>query len=69
MGKSGPISNASRKDKTAKELSGNDLCALCFLLCHLLVFVSGGYRERKIFFPPKLENNYETQRAGRTQSG
>jgi hypothetical protein len=51
MGKSGPISNASRMDKTAKGLSGNDLCVLCFLFGHLLAFIIGGYRGRKIFFP------------------
>ena len=50
MGNSGPISNASLKAKTAKGFSENDLCALCFLFSHLLVFISGGYRERKIFF-------------------
>ncbi|MCX5917389.1 MAG: hypothetical protein NTX30_12020 [Deltaproteobacteria bacterium] len=51
MAKSGPISDASRMDKTAKGLSGNDLCALCFLFGHLLVSIIGAYRGRKIFFP------------------
>jgi hypothetical protein len=50
-GKTGPISNASLKAKTAKGLSWNDLCALCLLPSHLLVFNSGGYRKREILFP------------------
>jgi hypothetical protein len=36
--------------KTAKGLSWNDLCALCLLPSHLLVFNSGGYRKREILF-------------------
>jgi hypothetical protein len=51
LGKSGPIFNASRKAETAKGLSKNDLCALCFLLRDLLFFTSGGYKSGKIFIP------------------
>jgi hypothetical protein len=44
MGKSRVIFNTSRKAKTAKGLSNNDLCALCFLLSDLLFFTSGEYK-------------------------
>jgi hypothetical protein len=40
-GKSGALSHPSRKIKTAKGLSRNDLCALCFLFVHPLVFIPG----------------------------
>jgi hypothetical protein len=41
-GKSDPLSDPSRKVKTAKGLSRNDLCALCLLFVHPLVFIPGG---------------------------
>jgi hypothetical protein len=41
-GKSGAFSHPSRKVKTAKGLSRNDLCVLCFLFVHPLVFIPGG---------------------------
>jgi len=47
------MANDSLKDKTAKGLSGNDLCALCFLFGHPLVFIRGGSREKKISIPQK----------------
>jgi hypothetical protein len=40
-GKSGALSHPSRKVKTAKGLSRNDLCALCFLFVHPLVSIPG----------------------------
>jgi hypothetical protein len=40
-GKSGPFSDASRKVKSGRGLSGNDLCALCFFFVHPLVFIPG----------------------------
>jgi hypothetical protein len=46
MGKSGPISDASLKDKTIKVLSGNDLCALCLLFGHPPVFLRAGSGEK-----------------------
>ena len=41
MGKSSPISDPSRKVKTANGLSENDLCTLCFLFGHPLIFIHG----------------------------
>jgi hypothetical protein len=40
-GKSGAFSHPSRKVKTAKGLSRNDLCALCPLFFHPLVSIPG----------------------------
>jgi len=40
-GKSGALSCPSRKVKTAKRPSRNDLCALCFLFVHPLVSIPG----------------------------
>jgi hypothetical protein len=45
--KSGPISNASRKVKNTKGLSRDDLCALCFLFVHPLVFIPGGSKGKE----------------------
>jgi len=49
--------------KTAKGLSGNDLCALCFLFVHSLVFIPQGFREKKILIPQKEKRtiNQETR--------
>jgi len=47
QGKRGPISNACWKAKTPKGLSEEELCVLCYLFNHLLVFIRGGSRERK----------------------
>ena len=38
--------NAFRKARTIKVLSWNDLCFLCFLFVHPLVFIRGGFTER-----------------------
>jgi hypothetical protein len=38
-GKSGPISDASRKVKSAGGLSKNDLCGLCALCGSILFFI------------------------------
>ncbi len=46
-GKSGPLSHPCRKVKTAKGLSRNDLCALCFLCVHPLVFIRGGSKGKE----------------------
>jgi len=40
-GKNGVFSHPSQKVKTAKGLSRNDLCALCFLFVHPLVSIPG----------------------------
>jgi hypothetical protein len=40
--KSGLICNAPRKAKNTKGLSRGDLCALCSLFVHPLVFIAGG---------------------------
>jgi hypothetical protein len=40
-GKSGALSHPSRKVKTRKDLSRNDLCVLCFLFVHPLVSIPG----------------------------
>jgi len=39
--KSGVIAHPSRKVKTTKGLSRNDLCALCFLFVHPPVIIPG----------------------------
>jgi hypothetical protein len=52
-GKSAPLSHPSRKVKTAKGLSRNDLCALCLLFVHSLVFIPGGSRESKRLIPKR----------------
>jgi hypothetical protein len=46
-GKSGPLSHLSRKINTAKGLSRKDLCALCLLFVHPLVFNPGGSKGRE----------------------
>jgi hypothetical protein len=46
-GKSGPLSHPSRKVKTAKGLSRNDLCALRLLFVHPLVFLPGGSKRKE----------------------
>jgi hypothetical protein len=49
---------ASLKAKTAKGLSWNDLCALCFLLSHLFVFIlplSAEDNEKERFPSPKIK--------------
>jgi hypothetical protein len=55
QGKKALILRRSLKVKTAKELSWNDLCALCFFLSHFLAFVLPSSAEDnekvKIFFP------------------
>jgi len=50
-GKSGPLSRFSRKVKTAKGPSRNDLCALCPLFVYPLAFILGGSKgkEESIF--------------------
>jgi hypothetical protein len=52
-GRLGPISSASLTEslKSAKWVSGNNLCALCLLCAHLMVFFGRGIRERKISIP------------------
>jgi hypothetical protein len=45
--KSGPISNARRKVKNTKGLSKDDLCDLCFLFVHPLVFIPGGSKGKE----------------------
>jgi hypothetical protein len=52
-GRLGTISSASLTEslKSAKWVSGNDLCALSFLCAHLLVLFDRGIRERKF---PKI---------------
>jgi hypothetical protein len=40
-GKNGALSHPSRKVKTAKGLSRNDLCDLCFLFVHPFVSMPG----------------------------
>jgi hypothetical protein len=46
-GKSDPLPHPSRKVKTAKGLSGNDLCVLCLLSVHPLAFVLGGSKRKE----------------------
>jgi len=46
-GKSGPLSHPSRKVKTVKGLSRNDLCALCFLSVHPLASIPGGSKGKE----------------------
>jgi len=46
-GKSGSLSHPSRKAKRTKGLSGNDLCALCFLFVHPLVSIPGGSKGKE----------------------
>jgi len=46
-GKNGPLSHPSRKVKMAKGLSRNDLCALCLLFVHPLVFIPGGSKPKE----------------------
>jgi hypothetical protein len=43
----GPLSLPSRKVNTAKGLSGNDLCALCPLFVHPLVFNPRGLKGKE----------------------
>ena len=45
--KSGPLSHPSRKVKTAKELSRDDLCALRLLFVHPLFFIPGGWKGKE----------------------
>ena len=47
MGKNGPLSHPSRKVNTGKRLSRNDLCALCLLFVHPLVFIPGGSKGKE----------------------
>ena len=46
-GKSGPFLLSSRKINTEKRLSGNDLCALCLLFVHPIVFNLGGLKGKE----------------------
>jgi len=46
-GKSGPLSHRSRKVNTAKGISKNDLCALCLLFVHPLVFNPRGSKGKE----------------------
>jgi len=46
-GKSGPLFHPSRKVNTAKGLSRKDLCALCLLFVHPLVFNPGGSKGKE----------------------
>jgi len=46
-GRSGPVSLPSRKINTVKDLSRNDLCALCLLFVHPLVFNPGGLKGKE----------------------
>jgi hypothetical protein len=46
-GKSGPLSRPSRKVNTAKGLSRNALCVLCFLFVHPLAFVPEGSKGKE----------------------
>jgi len=46
-GKSGAFSQPSRKVKTAKGLSRNDLCALGLLFVPPLVFIPGGSKGKE----------------------
>jgi hypothetical protein len=50
-GKSACLPQPSRKFKTAKGLSRNDLCVLCLLFVHPMAFISGGSegKEESIF--------------------
>jgi hypothetical protein len=43
------LSHLSRKDNTAKGLSGNDLCAFCFLFVHPLVSIPGRPKGKEEF--------------------
>jgi hypothetical protein len=52
-GKNGPLSHPSRKVKMAKGLSRNDLCALCLLFVHPLVFIPGGSKGKEESIPIK----------------
>jgi hypothetical protein len=45
--KSVPISNAPRKVKNTKGLSRGDLCALCLLFVHPLVFIPGASEDKE----------------------
>ena len=45
--KSGLLSNPSRKINTARGLSRNDLCDLCLLFVHPLVFILGGSKRKE----------------------
>jgi hypothetical protein len=49
--KSSPFATPLQRPKAVKRFPGNDLCALCFLFILILVFLRGGFRERKIFIP------------------
>jgi hypothetical protein len=44
----GPFPTLPERPEPAKRFSGENLCALGFLLGHLLVFIRGGPSERKI---------------------
>jgi hypothetical protein len=50
--------------KTPKALSKKDLCALCFLFVHPLVFLPGGSRERKILIPRKEKRTTKRREPG-----
>jgi len=50
-GKSGPLSHPSRKVKSAKGLSRNDLCVLCLLFVHPFVFNPGGSKGKEESIP------------------
>jgi hypothetical protein len=45
--KSDLYSHLSRKVKTAKGLSKKDLCALCLLFVHPLLFITGGSKGKE----------------------
>jgi hypothetical protein len=64
-----PLSNASLKDKTAKGVSGKNLCALGLLLIHFPLFFRGGCRVRKFFIPQKEKMTLTADRSGRRARG
>jgi hypothetical protein len=67
LGGKDPISNASLKDKTAKGVSGKNLCALGLLLIRPLLFIRGGCRERKFFIRQKEKMTITAERSGRSR--
>ncbi|KPK85948.1 MAG: hypothetical protein AMJ94_18480 [Deltaproteobacteria bacterium SM23_61] len=63
------MADDSVKDKTAKGISGNDLCALRFLYAHPLFFHPRRIRGTIAFYSSKGEKNHIPQRSGMTQRG
>jgi hypothetical protein len=59
--------NAWQKAVPFQGSSSKDLCALCFLFVHPLVFLRGGSGERKIFSPKEKRTNNRRDPGGRRE--